>query len=130
MLLDSNIIIYAVENDNPELLDLVHDSESSTSIVSYVEVLGYTNLNEENKQTFERIFATIRIFPLNFAIADRAIALRQQRRMGLGDSIIAATALLHNQTLVTRNTRDFRRIVNLRLLNPMEEQEQNPTTET
>ena len=129
MLLDSNIIIYAVENDNPELLDLVHDSESSTSIVSYVEVLGYLGLTEENKQTFERIFATIRIFPLNLAIADRAVALRQQRRMGLGDSIIAATALLHNQTLLTHNTRDFRWIEGLDLQDPMEEQEQNPTTE-
>ena len=130
MLADSNILIYAVQNNNPELLALVQSPEASTSIVSYVEVLGYANLSEENKQTFERIFATIRIYPLNLAIADRAVALRQQRRMGLGDSIIAATALVHNLPLLTHNTRDFRWIEGLDLQDPMEEQEQNLTTET
>ena len=126
MLLDSNIIIYAVQNHNPELLALARSPESSTSIVSYVEVLGYPSLSEESKQAFERIFATIRIFPLNLAIADRAIALRQIRRMGLGDAIIAATALEHDLTLLTRNTRDFRQITNLRLINPIAD---NSTTE-
>ena len=126
MLLDSNIIIYAVQNHNPELLALTQAPESSTSIVSYVEVLGYLNLSEESKQAFERILATIRIFPLNLAIADRAVALRQIRRMGLGDAIIAATALEHDLTLLTRNTRDFRQITNLRLINPITD---NSTTE-
>ena len=126
MLLDSNIIIYAVQNHNPELLALTQAPESSTSIVSYVEVLGYLNLSEESKQAFERIFATIRIFPLNLAIADRAVALRQIRRMDLGDAIIAATALEHDLTLLTRNTRDFRQITNLRLINPIAD---NSTTE-
>ena len=126
MLLDSNIIIYAVQNHNPELLALTQAPESSTSIVSYVEVLGYLNLSEESKQAFERIFATIRIFPLNLAIEDRAVALRQIRRMGLGDAIIAATALEHDLTLLTRNTRDFRQITNLRLINPITD---NSTTE-
>ena len=122
MLLDSNIIIYAVQNDNPELLELVQDPESSTSIVSYVEVLGYPDLTEESKQAFERIFATIRIFPLNLAIVGRSVALRQQRRMGLGDAIIAATALEHDLTLLTRNTSDFRWIEGIDLKDPMEEQ--------
>ncbi|MDR2212890.1 MAG: type II toxin-antitoxin system VapC family toxin [Pseudomonadales bacterium] len=39
---------------------------------------------------------------------------------GRRDSMIAATALAHGFTLVTRNTRDFDRIVGLRLLNPWE----------
>ena len=123
MLLDSNIIIYAVQNDNPELLELVQDPESSTSIVSYVEVLGYPDLTEENKQAFERIFAAIRIFPLNLAIAGRSVALRQQRRMGLGDAFIAATALEHDLTLLTRNTSDFRWIEGIDLKDPIEEQQ-------
>ena len=96
MLLDSNIIIYAVQNDNPELLELVQDPESSTSIVSYVEALGY-HCSGRGKigRNLSAIFANIRILPLNLAIADRAVALRQNRRMGLGDAIIAATALEH-----------------------------------
>ena len=39
--------------------------------------------------------------------------------MGLGDSIIAATAMTHNLTLVTHNTEDFRWIAGLELLDPL-----------
>lgn len=38
--------------------------------------------------------------------------------MGLGDALIAATALVHGLTLVTRNVKDFRRIDGLDLLDP------------
>jgi predicted nucleic acid-binding protein len=38
--------------------------------------------------------------------------------MTLGDSLIAATALVHGRTLVTRNTKDFQWIAGLRLLDP------------
>ena len=39
--------------------------------------------------------------------------------MGLGDAIIAATAMVHNLTLVTHNTEDFRWIAGLELLDPL-----------
>lgn len=39
--------------------------------------------------------------------------------MSLGDAIIAATALVHDLTLVTRNLDDFRWIAGLRLLDPL-----------
>jgi len=38
--------------------------------------------------------------------------------MALGDALVAGTALTHNLTLVTRNTKDFDWIKNLPLLNP------------
>jgi predicted nucleic acid-binding protein len=37
----------------------------------------------------------------------------------LGDAIIAATAVVHAQTLATRNTDDFAWIPGLRLWNPL-----------
>jgi len=42
---------------------------------------------------------------------------RTYRRSGKMDLRIAATALTYNLTLVTRNTRDFNSIANLRLDN-------------
>jgi predicted nucleic acid-binding protein len=42
------------------------------------------------------------------------------RRMTLGDAIIAATALVHDRTLVTRNIGDFLWIAELTLINPFE----------
>jgi hypothetical protein len=40
--------------------------------------------------------------------------------MPLGDALVAATALLHGLTLVTRNTPDFDWIDGLTLLNPFQ----------
>jgi predicted nucleic acid-binding protein len=50
----------------------------------------------------------------------KAVELRQQKRMGLADAIIAATALVHALPLVTRNTMDFQNIEGLRLINPVD----------
>ncbi|MFM9948701.1 MAG: PIN domain-containing protein [Saprospiraceae bacterium] len=45
-----------------------------------------------------------------------AIKLRQKRAITLADAIIVATALVHNLTLLTENTKDYARIEGLRLL--------------
>ena len=51
-------------------------------------------------------------------ILRRAASLRPQRRMKLGDSIIAATALEFGAELVTLNVDDFKHIAGLKLTNP------------
>ena len=61
------------------------------------------------------------ILAVSDEVAAKAVELRQQRKMSLGDSLIAATALVHNLILVTRNTDDFNWIANLSLLNPFDE---------
>lgn len=58
------------------------------------------------------------ILPLDDVVLEAAVALRQQRQMGLGDALIAATALVHRRTLVTRNTADFAWVNGLQLLDP------------
>ncbi len=56
--------------------------------------------------------------PLDTAVIERAIALRQENKIGLADAIIAATALVHDLPLVTRNEEDFKHITTLRVVNP------------
>ena len=119
MLLDSNIVIYAAEPEHADLLHYLERQHKAVSSVTLVEVLGFHRLEEYQKHFFEGFFQSVDILPLTEETVDIAIELRQQRRMGLGDAIIAATALAHNQTLMTRNTRDFRWIDNLDLYNPI-----------
>ncbi|MCK6621405.1 MAG: type II toxin-antitoxin system VapC family toxin [Calditrichaceae bacterium] len=59
---------------------------------------------------------------LNRQVAERTINLRRKKRIKLGDGIIAATALVHDLTLVTRNTSDFAGIEGLNVLNPFQQQ--------
>ena len=119
MLLDSNIIIYSAKPGGAELRSFLEGIRRDISVISYIESFGYQNLTPEEFQQLETIFLRTRILPLTDTIADQAISLRQQRRMGLGDAIIAATAIVHSLTLVTHNTEDFRWIGGLELPDPV-----------
>lgn len=61
----------------------------------------------------EDLLATISIIPLDSRIARLTALVRRHYRVKVPDSIIAATAMFTGSTLLTRNTRDFRKISNL-----------------
>ncbi|MGB3516001.1 MAG: type II toxin-antitoxin system VapC family toxin [Leptolyngbya sp. DLM2.Bin15] len=120
MLLDSNIIIYAAQLQYQQLREFIAERSPAVSALSYLEVVGYHQLTEPQRYYFEAFFQAAEILPISQEVLIQAVALRQQRRMTLGDAIIAGTALVHNLTLVTRNVDDFRWITNLNLLNPFD----------
>lgn len=118
-LLDSNILIYALQAEHQQLRDLITKKKSVCSIISKIEVLGYHKLVKGEKEALEYFFSNITITPLNSEIAQLAIELRQERKLSLGDAIIAATALFNKAELLTANTNDFNGISKLTLINPM-----------
>ena len=119
MLIDSNMVIYASHSDHLPLRLFLDSIPRSVSVVSYVEALGYHRLTTEAENFITDFFRGSQILSLSDSIAQRAVNLRQQRRMGLGDSIIAATAIVHDLTLVTHNIEDFRWISGLELMDPL-----------
>ncbi|MCB1658876.1 MAG: type II toxin-antitoxin system VapC family toxin [Pseudomonadales bacterium] len=119
MLLDSNIIIYAAKPEYSYLCDFIANNTPFLSAISYVEVLGYHRLTPVEKSYFAAFFKEATVLPITEPILQTAISLKQQQKLNLGDSLIAATAICHCLTLVTRNTKDFEWIPNLRLLNPL-----------
>ena len=121
MLLDSNIIIYAVSPDYDFLIDWMAQQDPRVSVISKLEVLGYHQLSPEQFTWFTHFFDQVPLLPISDTIIDSAVQLRQQRRVSLGDAIIAATALVYQETLVTRNVSDFQWVNGLNLLNPIDQ---------
>jgi len=125
-LLDSNILIYAADPAQGGLRERILAEPAGVSVATMVEVLGYHLLTVEEESDLRQMLDELVIFPTDIAVAERAIALRQERKMGLADAIIAATALVHGLTLVTRNVDDFKHVAGLDLTNPFDEPESNP----
>ena len=118
MLADSNIFIYALKPDGRRFLRFIYERLPVVSAITLVEVLGTTHLHPTDMRRMRELFERLTILPLDAAVLDRAIALRQQRRMGLADALIAATALAYGRILVTRNTADFAWVPDLRMVDP------------
>ena len=60
------------------------------------------------------------LYPVEENISNKAIELKRRAPIKLADSIIAATALLNNLKLATRNKEDFKGIDGLEIINPFE----------
>ncbi len=118
MLIDSNIIIYAARPEHLAVRRMIAGHAPAVSVVSYVEVLGYHRLTEQDRRFFEDFFIAAPVLQISTDILDRATRLRQQRKIGLGDALIGATALVHDLQLLTANTDDFQWIPDLRISNP------------
>ncbi len=118
-LLDSNILIYAPQPAYAHLLPLLVDPACYVSEITRLEVLGFHRLNANEKTYYEQVFRNKVVLPITSDIINLAILLRQTRKMSVGDSIHAATALLHGYELQTRNLADFQHIPGLALNNPV-----------
>src|SRR4051794_38236104 len=123
MVLDSNIPIYGAEGGEPRLDAILDRTDLTVASVSCIEVLGYHRLSEAERQALELAIERMEVLALDEVIVERAIKLRQERKMGLADAIIAATALVHRSPLVTRNVDDFKHVSGLEISNPFAEPE-------
>ena len=119
-LLDSNIIIYATEPENEWLRIWLEAEPFAISQISQIEVLGYHQITPEEITDLQEFLYSSNILPVSDEAANKAIALRQQRKMSLADSILAAIALENDWELVSRNVDDFKWIAGLRLVNPFD----------
>ena len=117
-LLDSNIIIYASKPVYEFLQAHLVATDLYVSAVSFVEVLGFHGLTPCETAFLEEFFANTPMLPLAPSVLDQAVKLRCQRKMALGDALVAGTALAYGCTLVTRNTGDFDWVPALPLFDP------------
>jgi predicted nucleic acid-binding protein len=124
-LFDSNILIYRLNDVLPPDVSRRAEGWASegafVSVVTRIEILGYPDQTPEQTRHALALLDLFAELPLQESVVQSAIRLRRRRSIRLGDAIIAATALEHNLSLVTRNTADFEWIDGLPLLNPFED---------
>ncbi len=119
MIFDSNIFILLSKAEHAHLRVWFVDQSPSASDISKVEVLGFHKLSPTEKSELEDLFNIVKLYPITDNVIEKAIQLRQAKNIGLGDSIIAATALVLGHELQTHNTKDFSNIPGLIVHDPI-----------
>lgn len=84
------------------------------SVITRAELFAGTSATAE----VSTLLSPFREVPVDRAVAERAGRIRREAHIRLPDALIAASALEHRLSLVTRNRSDFDRVRGLRLRSP------------
>jgi len=120
-LIDSNSVIDYLGKKLPDngikFMDTVIDMTPNLSIITKIEVLGF-NTTQDYEKVLKSFIDDSVIFGLTDPIADETILIRKKYKTKLPDAIIAATGIVYDLTLITRNIKDFNEIKGLKLVDP------------
>lgn len=119
-LLDTNTVLDYMGNKLPgkakNLIAQIIDDEINLSVINKIELLGFSKV----EQDLIDFVGCSNIHPIDEVVVDKTIEMRSLYKIKLPDAIIAATALVNELAIITRNTKDFNKIDALEILNPYE----------
>jgi predicted nucleic acid-binding protein len=120
-LIDSNALIDYLAGKLPEngkkFMDEIVDEIPNISVITKIEVLGFKTTNKAEELLNGFMDDSI-IIGLTDEIVEQTIKIRKEHKIKLPDAIIAASALINQMLIITRNIKDFEKIENLKVVNP------------
>ena len=122
---DTNTVIYFLQDQFPPaaerfMEEAIASSTPAFSVITEIELLCWKTEDEEDLKILQDFINAATIFDLIPPVKLKTAAIRKTTRIKLPDALIAATALVHDLTLITRNTHDFRNLTDLKIVNPFE----------
>jgi len=108
----------ALPQSGMSFMDLIIDNEYNLSVISRIELYSYSKLNDRDKGILDIFTSHSSLLNIDDDIIEQTIKLRKTYKTKLPDAIIAATAMVHNLTLITHNSKDFKDIQNLSIIDP------------
>ncbi len=123
-LLDSNVLISLFKNKFGirDSILRVGRGNCAVSELSIGELLvgAYKGMNPKQIQEVDMAKSLFSIIPVTYGIIDlyarnRAILESQGKKIDQIDLLIGSTAVYHNLTIVTHNTKHFERIPNIKI---------------
>ncbi|GAW86838.1 conserved hypothetical protein [Bathymodiolus platifrons methanotrophic gill symbiont] len=98
-LLDTNSIIYIL-NQN---LILKNSNEYHISIITEIELLSYSKLTLLEIDEIKKVLSKFNRIELTETVKDKTIMIRRKSKIKLPDSIIIASTLYYQATLITND---------------------------
>jgi hypothetical protein len=120
-LLDTNAVIDAFAGKADAVKALAKARSDAVEWVGYsamtrLEILGFAALSAADEKGLRELLAEFTEVHIAPAVIDEAIRVRKAIRIKIPDAIIAATALVHQAEVVSRNTTDFRGVAGLKVI--------------
>lgn len=118
-LIDTNVIIYALENKIPPAgINFLAKLPPVISDITRIELLGWPNATTEQLAPVKAFMEKATLVTITEAVILKTIEIKQTQKIKLGDAIIAASAAVHGLTIVTRNKVDFINIQGINVIDP------------
>lgn len=121
ILVDTNIIIDFLEGNQKatEFFKSLNLSDVLLSVITEAELLSGKQCKEERvREEIQHLLSRFLIINVDERIAQTAADYRRNYGVPLLDSLIAATAHHNQATVFTRNTKDFRKIKEVKTITP------------
>jgi predicted nucleic acid-binding protein len=120
-LIDTNAVIDYLGNKLPasgmDFMNTVIDAVPNVSVVTKIEVLGF-NAPEQHYKTLSDFINDATVLDLTNNVVEASIDIRKKHKTKLPDAIIAATALVYDLVVISRNISDFKNIDGLQVIDP------------
>jgi len=120
-LIDTNAVIDYLGNKLPasgmDFMNTVIDAVPNVSVVTKIEVLGF-NAPEQHYKTLSDFINDATVLDLTNNVVEASIEIRKKHKTKLPDAIIAATALVYDLVVISRNISDFKNIDGLKVIDP------------
>jgi predicted nucleic acid-binding protein len=122
---DSNILIYHINGQLDSAMEqslyCYLERPAYISTITAMEVLSWPGHSDESLEMTSAFLEVFDEIAIDAEIKALTIKLRRNYRLKLPDAIIAATALHLGLPLITRNMKDFKDIIELKLIDPFED---------
>lgn len=120
---DTNTVIYYLQQQFPpsaeKFMDnLVNEARPVISAITEIGLLCWKSATEKDSEVINSFISDALVVELEQLIKYKAVDIRKKHKIKLPDAIIAATALVYELTLVSRNVSDFKIIEGLQVINP------------
>jgi predicted nucleic acid-binding protein len=122
---DTNIVIYYLQQQFPpapeKFIDsIINETRPVISAITEIELLCWKASTEKDLEVIQNFIEDALVVELEQPIKYKTADIRKRYKIKLPDAIIAATAMVYDLAIITRNTKDFDTIEDLEIINPFD----------